>query len=325
MPNASRLRFRPDEPTPFSNDPDTALIPSETVATSLVSCRRTRSTGSEQAANLGAWSRIQSRPVGPISTGQSVGGRAYLAWCCWGPRSGPSWTPRVGLSLSRVVRRAGRSVAPSRLTGDLAAFASAIAALGVAALLVALLGVRFSKVSAAGVSMEGKFDDVAAGMRQVTAPAAGDSGVPETAGATAQPTGSVKEDGSEEPAQLPFQDLSGTELNRLRRQVYDNQRGIFLAHLLGAPKSPGQAYRVAIFVVGHKRPITPEAVEGATIFLGEAWGSQKFEASWSNDGRLGVVVEAFGPFLALGEVRLTTGERVVAHHYVEFAQGELLR
>ena len=208
--------------------------------------------------------------------------------------------------------------------GDLSAFASAIAAFGVAALLVALLGVRFSKVSAAGVSMEGKFDDVAAGMEQVPAPAAGDSGTAEGAEATAQPAESVKDDVSEESVPRSFKDLSGTDLNRLRRQVYDNQRGIFLAHVLGTPKSPRQAYRVAIFVVGHKRPITPEAVEGATIFLGEAWGSQKFEASWSNEGRLGVVVEAFGPFLAVGEVRLTTGERVVARHYVEFAQAEVL-
>jgi|SRR5450631_1403898 hypothetical protein len=160
---------------------------------------------------------------------------------------------------------------------------------------------------------------------QISAGTTGKSGRPEEHVSTAPPSEPADEAASDEPEPTSFKDVNSTELNRIRTEVYATQRGIFLAHLLGEPKSSRQAYRVAIFVVGHKRPITPETVEGATIFLGAAWGSQKFEATWSNDGRLGVVVEAFGPFLALGEVRLTTGERVLARHYVEFAQGELIR
>lgn len=247
-----------------------------------------------------------------------IAGALLLAAAAWAVADPPVRVVALaGCTPDRVV------TCTVSVDGDLATFAGALAALGVAAILVAVLGIRFSKVSAGGVTVESNFDDATAGMTQVSAPKAGVPGAPDRAPTTTSLN--VPEDAdSSDKEQLSFQHLKSAELNRIRNGVYDSQRGVFMAHLLGEPKISGQAYRVAIFVVGHRRPITQETVEGATIFLGEAWGSRKFEAAWSNDGRLGVIVEAFGPFLAIGEVRLITGERVRVRHYVEFAQGELL-
>jgi len=202
---------------------------------------------------------------------------------------------------------------------DLTTLATTLALLGVIVLLVALLGLRFSKISAAGVTLERNWERVTAGLEPV--PASADSVHDRSAG-SAVPSSADSGDGAPVPE---FERLGAEQLNRRRDAIYKEHRQIFLGHLLAPASSSSQKYQVAIFVVGHKYPITPETVEGATLFLGEKWGSRKLEAAWTDEGRLGVVVEAYGPFLALAEVRLRTGGPVTLSHYVDFSQGALLR
>jgi hypothetical protein len=211
--------------------------------------------------------RLRASSTGlPKQVGE-VGGRDIWRSTSWGGDLGRCRPPSRVVALADCTPSTAISCTVSA-DGDLTTFASAIAALGVAALFVALLGVRFSKVSVAGVSVE--FDAFAAGLKEISAPMTGKSGRPEEQASTAPPSEPAGEAASDALEPISFKDVNSTELNRIRTEVYATQRGIFLAHLLGEPKSSRQAYRVAIFVVGHKRPITPETVEGATIFLGEA-------------------------------------------------------
>lgn len=60
------------------------------------------------------------------------------------------------------------------------------------------------------------------------------------------------------------------------------------------------------------------------MFFGRYWGNEFFDASWGKDGRLGVVTEAYGPFLALCEVTFADGKRILLDHYVDFSMGDLV-
>ena len=127
-------------------------------------------------------------------------------------------------------------------------------------------------------------------------------------------------------AELP-QPMAATDttgLDKYRRRVYDSHRDVFLTHLLAPPTQHGQAYRVAVFLIGHDQPVTPERVSSAVMYFGRHWGSQRFSASWGPDGKLGVVTEAYGPFLALCEVTFADGARVLMHHHIDFEMGILV-
>ncbi|MEV7132140.1 hypothetical protein AB0N24_04545 [Arthrobacter sp. NPDC093128] len=213
---------------------------------------------------------------------------------------------------------------------DVTAFATALATLGVFASLVAILGIRFSKVSVGTMSAEKAaeqvigdgFDEISHKMMDIGEHA------PRPVEPAPKPPGSPPMVDLSDLQNLPaFADLDGQTLEAVRVEIYRRRHGLFLTHLLSAPKRPGH-FRAAIFVVRHPNPATPseppETIEGATMFLGGKWGLRKFDATWSDDGRLGVVVEAHGPFLILCEVRLTSGKRVFIPHYVEFSQHDLL-
>jgi prokaryotic YEATS domain len=217
----------------------------------------------------------------------------------------------------------GNRACTAEVDGNTDVFAGVLAALGGAALLVGLLGIRFSSIKAGGVELAGvNFEDATKGL----APAG-------TASAVVEPADTVEAEGLEVldgvsagTAELP-QPITATDteyLNQYRRQVYDEHRDVFLTHLLGPPTMSGQQFRVALFLTGHGEPVTPELVESAVMYFGRHWGSQRFQATWGADGKLGVVTEAYGPFLALCEVTFTDGQRVLMHHHVDFEMRVLL-
>lgn len=214
------------------------------------------------------------------------------------------------------------------IDGDVATFATAIAALGAAALLVALLGIRFSKFSAGGVSAEGpNFEETYAGLPTFPTGSPAALPAPEEESGEAADRRAVEEliRYTEEAPRVPrFKDLGPNELNGLRDEIYDRQHRVFLSQALGETNTRGQEYRVALFLVGHKKQIDRTEIRGARMFLGPSWGSRTFEAAWDRHGRLGIVVEAFGTFLVLCEVEFTSGDRILLHHYVDTAQLELM-
>ena len=210
--------------------------------------------------------------------------------------------------------------------GDLTAFATAVVASGVVALLAALLGIRFSKVTAGGVSVESDaFKELAAGL-PVAVPGQGPT--PESPEATPSDSAELREAIAQGDAAVntpPFESLTPTQLNDLRTAVYARHDGVFLAHVLSETTAPGQEYRVALFLVRHRRSTSNDPIVGATFFLGESWRSRSFPAHEGRDHRWGIVVEAFGAgFLALCEVRFASGRRIVIDHYVDSSQLDLV-
>jgi hypothetical protein len=200
----------------------------------------------------------------------------------------------------------------AHVDGDFGTFAAVLVAAGGLALLIGLLGIRFTTIRTGGVELSG-FDERAKGL------------------AEAAPEDRSAGDGSEEPgatgdtlealraAARPMSEQSPDELNAERSAIYARNHGLFLSHVVAPSSGSAQRWRTAIFVVGHGRTrVTRDTVESAWFFLGERWGSRPVRASWSDEGELGIRTEAYGPFLVVCEVTLKkTGERVRIDHYVD--------
>jgi hypothetical protein len=197
--------------------------------------------------------------------------------------------------------------------GDFGTFAAVLVAAAAIAILVALLGLRFTRIKAGGIELE----QIAKGLKETSPESpSGTDDVPDT-----PPDRSLTSD----EAAKPMTEQTADELNAERSEIYRRNHGYFMSHVLGRPTRPGQQYRTAIFLVGHRTPVNRDTVESATFFLGEKWGSRPVEGSWSDRGDLGIVTEAFGPFLVVCEVTLKkTGERFRIDHYVDFSHGVLL-
>jgi hypothetical protein len=197
--------------------------------------------------------------------------------------------------------------------GDFGTFAAVLVAAAAIAILVALLGLRFTRIKAGGIELE----QIAKGLTETSPddPAAIDE-VPD-----------IPPDRSHvrAEAEKPMAEQTPDELNAERSEIYRRNHGYFLSHVLGRTPRLGQQYRTAIFLVGHRTPVNRDTVEKATFFLGAKWGSRPVEASWSDRGDLGIVTEAYGPFLVVCEVTLKkTGERFRIDHYVDVSHGVLL-
>jgi hypothetical protein len=227
-----------------------------------------------------------------------------------------------------------------RVDGDTTTFAAALAALGAAAGLVSLLGVRFTSLKAGGVELT--YQERTAGLPSAEPQPPADSDIRTTEegadeggdkGAPASPlridlrTGLGKELGV---VPVPVVSLSSPMNGDQARFLRDyqsarrlSQHEWFVTHILGPAKSPGQKYSVAIKVTPHGQR-AQEDVEAARFYFGRAWGHQVFEGRRGADGRFGITTEAHGAFLALCEIEFTNGERILVDHYCDFEMGGLV-
>jgi hypothetical protein len=228
--------------------------------------------------------------------------------------------------------------------GDVTTIAAALFALGAGAGLIALLGVRFTSVKAAGVELSREYKEKTEGL-----PTVGEQqrpGSDEVGGNETRPHSDERRDvepAAESPVRVEIVSGLGEELgvvpvavSSLERSMDESQgrflrdyqsarrisqNGWFLTHILGPAKSPRQEYSVAIKVTPHRD--ATEEVKAAKFFFGRAWGYKVFEGSQGADGRFGCTTEAYGPFMALCEVEFTSGKRLLLDHYCDFEMGAL--
>lgn len=215
---------------------------------------------------------------------------------------------------------------------DMTTLAVALAALGAVAVLIAILGVRFNVVKVAGTEL-GTVDTE--GLPHVPPPTKADVTVADQAqiSPAEQPIRVEVQQGlgttlSQAPVAVtrlikPMRSVDPALLRDYRSARKKAQYGHFLTHVLNPAKTPGQLYSVVLRVTPERS--ATEKVRSASFFFGKYWGNRVFEGERGADGRVGIVTEAYGPFLALCEVEFESGNRVLLDHYCDFDMAELLR
>jgi hypothetical protein len=217
---------------------------------------------------------------------------------------------------------------------DLTTFAAILSAIAAAAILIAILGIRFNTVKAGGAELG--YNKGTEGLPRITPASEGvrdrqDRWVSPEKSTTRRPIEIEVREGLGTTTGLapvaiarltdPMPAVDPLLLRDYRSARKASQRSYFLTHLLGPTESRGQAYSVALRVT----PIdgATEKVQSARFFFGKYWGDKVFEGRRGADGRYGIVTEAYGPFLALCEVELEDGNRILLDHYCDFEMGAL--
>ncbi len=129
-----------------------------------------------------------------------------------------------------------------------------------------------------------------------------------------------------EPGELPGeeQDIHTPRGRReQRRQIYEESRKLFLAHIVSPSSKPGQLFDIQIYLKRHKgEPI--EDVKSTAFFFGSSWGNRIFDGTREGNV-IGVSTSAYGSFLCTCLVTFTDGSEVVLDRYIDFEMGEVLK
>ena len=111
------------------------------------------------------------------------------------------------------------------------------------------------------------------------------------------------------------------EWTQVRDRLKDENRGIFLAHVIRPSHTPGQRYDVFIRLTGTRRARLQE-VSLAEFYFGPAWSDRVFRVQPSGD-EIGIRTSAHGPFVAVCRVTFSDGASTVLHRFIDFDMGRL--
>lgn len=108
-----------------------------------------------------------------------------------------------------------------------------------------------------------------------------------------------------------------------RNKIYQNNNGLFLAHIIKPSKTIGQEYDIFIYLVRHKSKEFSD-VEYAEFFFGSYWQNKIFKETNKN-GLIGVSTSAYGPFLCTCRVKMKNGKEIKLNRYIDFEMGRILK
>lgn len=106
-----------------------------------------------------------------------------------------------------------------------------------------------------------------------------------------------------------------------RDEIYRNNCGLFLAHIIEPSDEEGQEYDIFIYLIRHKSQHFDD-IEKAEFFLGKYWDNKIFTET-PKDGLLGVATSAYGPFLCTCRVTMRDGSTVRLSRYIDFEMGRV--
>jgi hypothetical protein len=105
--------------------------------------------------------------------------------------------------------------------------------------------------------------------------------------------------------------------NESRNNVYENNRGIFLTHVIKTSNIEGQEYDVFIYLIRHKSNDFSD-IKYAEFFLGPYWGNLVFKATEETKGFIGISTSAYGTFLCLCRITFVDNSQIEIHRYIDF-------
>jgi hypothetical protein len=110
---------------------------------------------------------------------------------------------------------------------------------------------------------------------------------------------------------------------RKRVEIYQKNKGFFLAHILEPSHKKGQEYDIFLFIVRHKSKDYAD-IASAEFYLGKYWGDKVFTGSQSGD-YIGIRTSAYGPFLALCKLTFKDDTTAILSRYVDFEMGTAVK
>ncbi|MBN2499357.1 MAG: DUF4062 domain-containing protein [Anaerolineales bacterium] len=109
---------------------------------------------------------------------------------------------------------------------------------------------------------------------------------------------------------------TSTEWTAYRNGTYENNRGIFITHVIEPSKLPGQLYDIFIYLMRHKSSNLSD-IDYAEFFMGHMWQNKIIKAK-NNGGFIGILTAAYGEFLCTCRVTFTDGYQINMHRYIDF-------
>lgn len=106
-----------------------------------------------------------------------------------------------------------------------------------------------------------------------------------------------------------------------RDAVYQENCGLFLAHIIEPSSEEGQEYDIFIYLVRHKSQYF-EDIEKAEFFLGKYWDNKVFTET-PKDGLIGIATSAYGPLLCTCRVTMKNGTVIKLNRYIDFEMGRV--
>jgi hypothetical protein len=110
--------------------------------------------------------------------------------------------------------------------------------------------------------------------------------------------------------------------SRMRDEIKNQSREVYLAHIIKPSAIPGQRYDVYVFLLGSKDADLSK-VERAQFFLGRHWGNRIFDVP-NQGGSIGLSTSAYGPVLCLCRIRFQDGHEAMVSRYLDFEMGPFL-
>ncbi len=117
----------------------------------------------------------------------------------------------------------------------------------------------------------------------------------------------------------------GTESSKREKhrvKIYENNRGIFLTHVLRPTSNPDQVYDAYIYLIRHKDGNFQDVIK-TEFFFGHMWGNKIFEGSNSH-GKIGVHTSAHEPFLCTCCIQFNDGYELTLERYIDFENARFL-
>lgn len=123
-----------------------------------------------------------------------------------------------------------------------------------------------------------------------------------------------------EQAQNGSHDRTIDEWNILRHGIYQQNREVFLVHIVRPLRPIMEEYDVYVYLVRHDSQDFTD-IEHAEFFFGKHWGNMvlwKPQKEREENDLIGVATSASGPFLCMCRVTFQDGKKVDLYRYVDF-------
>lgn len=108
-----------------------------------------------------------------------------------------------------------------------------------------------------------------------------------------------------------------------RNAIYQENSGLFIAHVIEPSSETGQLYDIFIYLVRHKSTMLDD-IESAEFFFGAYWNNRVFKETKKN-GLIGISTSAYGPFLCTCRVKMKSGLIIRLHRYIDFEMGRVFQ